>query len=123
MILRESRGFTLIEVLISLVIATLGLAVLATLLAASIRGSQNSKHSTAAITLMQDKIEEFKSASYGSINSGSEMDIDSEGNPGGPYDRSWVVTTSGTIKEIVITLRWPYNGVTKSKSLTTLISQ
>ena len=122
-IFNESRGFTLIEILVSLVIISLTMTVLATLLAASMRGGQNSRHTTAAVTLMQDKIEEFKNTSYASITSGSETAIDSEGNSGGQYDRSWTVTTSGTTKEIVVTINWPYNGVTKTKSLTTLISE
>lgn len=119
----DSRGFSLIELLIAIAFIGVSLAAVATLVAGVTRGGQQSKNVTGAVTLMQDKLEEFKNASYSAITSGSETSIDSEGNAGGAFNRSWTVTTTGSAKEITVTVTWPYNGVTKTRSMTTIISE
>lgn len=115
----------MLEVLVALVILTVGLSGSATLVASLIRGNQMSRHVTAAATLCQDKVETFKNSSYGSIASGSESSIDARGQAGGVYTRTWTVTEDATTstKTIVVSVTWPFNGATRSRSMTTAITQ
>ncbi|KMP11570.1 hypothetical protein UR09_02935 [Candidatus Nitromaritima sp. SCGC AAA799-A02] len=120
---RNADGFTLIEILIAVVVIAVSFAAIATVVASSIRGAQHSKHVTGAVTLIQDKLEGFKNTSYAAITSGNEANIDAEGNVPGPYSRTWTVTTVGSAKEITVVVTWPFNGLTKTRSMTTVISE
>lgn len=122
---RNRAGFTMIEVLIAMVILTVGLAGTATLVASLIRGTQMSRHVTAATTLCQDKVEAFKNSTYSSVASGSESNINARGQAGGAYTRTWTVTEDATTstKTIVVSVTWPFNGVTKTRTMTTAITQ
>ncbi len=120
---RDEKGFTLIEVLITIVLVSVSLSALATLSASVIRGSQQSQHVTGSITLMQDKIEEFKNTAYAALATGSETGIKMDGTTGGPYDRAWTVTVLGDAKQVDVTVSWPFNGVTRTRTMTTIIGQ
>ena len=115
----------MIEVLVAMVILTVGLAGTATLVASLIRGTHLSRHVTAATTLCQDKVESFKNSTYSAIASGSESNINARGQAGGVYTRSWTVTENLTTftKTIVVTVTWPFNGVSKTRTMTTAITQ
>ncbi|MFQ5715742.1 MAG: prepilin-type N-terminal cleavage/methylation domain-containing protein [Nitrospinales bacterium] len=116
-------GFTLLEVLVSVVILSVGFLGTGALVAGVVQKNQEAKRITAGTTLIQDKIESFKNSSFSSINSGSETNIDAEGNAGGAFSRSWTVTTSGNVKTITVTVGWSSKGQTINKSMTTAISQ
>lgn len=121
--LRDEKGFSLIEVLVTIVLVSVTLSALATLSASIIRGSQQSQHVTGSITLMQDKIEEFKNTAYASIATGYETGIKMDGTAGGPYGRAWTITTVGDAKQVDVTVTWPFNGVTRTRTMTTIIGQ
>ena len=64
----QSRGgFTLLEVLIAVVILSLGLLGLSAMTIATIRGLAFSEHITTATNLVQEKMEEIKSLDYISV--------------------------------------------------------
>lgn len=93
------RGFSMIEVLISVVVLGFGLLALAALQTTIIRSSSETKAQTIALQLAKDKLEDLRSfqtlAGYKAITSSSAAETinDSSGNLGGVnFTRSWVVT-------------------------------
>jgi len=58
----HSRGFTLIEVLITSFIATCGLVAVATMFSFAVRATVANRQMAAATALLYDKMEQFKSA-------------------------------------------------------------
>jgi len=138
---------TLIEVVIAIAIASLGLLAYANLSGSVIGKNAESKRSSVAITLAQDKAEEIKDLSTrvtlsdadgldspvydASTNSwtpttGGEL-IDGEGNTGTAdayFTRSWAITAVGSatfFTNLAVTVTWG-NGA-KSKAIATLITQ
>ncbi|MBW2091036.1 MAG: prepilin-type N-terminal cleavage/methylation domain-containing protein [Deltaproteobacteria bacterium] len=61
---KDRRGFTIIEVLISLVILVLALLALSSLQTVSIGSNASSQQRTIAVTLAQDKMEELLGLDY-----------------------------------------------------------
>ena len=68
-VLRDTNGFTLIEILIATVIITIASLGIATLTGGVIRGNSFSKRLTTATTLAQDRLEQVKRIGY--TNSGT----------------------------------------------------
>jgi prepilin-type N-terminal cleavage/methylation domain-containing protein len=107
-LLKESKGFTLIEVLIALVILSISLLGLAGLMVMTTKNNAWGSHMTEAATFAQDKLEELKVTPWANIVSGS----DTVGGPlistGITYTRTWTVVADGTntLKTVTITLNW-----------------
>jgi type IV pilus assembly protein PilV len=77
--LRAEKGFTLIEVMVSVVILAIGLLGLAPMMAISITGNSFANEATRATVLAQDKIEELKNtATFASIPQADSTDIDGQ---------------------------------------------
>ena len=107
-----AKGFTVIEALMAMVIfgvAILGLAIGATTV---VRANQASLYITIATNLAQDRLEELKSRTSGTITAGSETTTPS--GVGVTFTRSWTVdaanvnncpNVSGLIC-ITVTVNW-----------------
>ena len=107
-----AKGFTVIEALMAMVIfgvAILGLAIGATTV---VRANQTSLYITIATNLAQDRLEELKSRTSGTITAGSETTTPS--GVGVTFTRSWTVdaanvnncpNVSGLIC-ITVTVNW-----------------
>ncbi|MBM4348625.1 MAG: prepilin-type N-terminal cleavage/methylation domain-containing protein [Deltaproteobacteria bacterium] len=106
----KSNGFTLIEVLISLVILAISLLALAGLMTTSTRNTAAGGRLTEAATLAQDKLEELRAIPWDSITPLNQPVSDSPSSrPGVQYTRSWVASLNALnpeIKEIQITISW-----------------
>lgn len=88
-----AKGFTVIEALMAMVIfgvAILGLAIGATTV---VRANQTSLYITIATNLAQDRLEELKSRTSGTITAGSETTTPS--GVGVTFTRSWTVDAAG----------------------------
>jgi type IV pilus assembly protein PilV len=70
----ESKGFTLIEVLITLVIMAVSLLALATLMATTTKSNSYGSHITEAATFAQDKLEELRAIPWNNVVVGSTSD-------------------------------------------------
>ena len=65
--LRHHKGFTLLEVLIAIVILSLGLLGLSAMTISTIRGLAFSEYMTTATNLVQEKMEEIKNTAYAGV--------------------------------------------------------
>ncbi|RMF93246.1 MAG: prepilin-type N-terminal cleavage/methylation domain-containing protein [Candidatus Schekmanbacteria bacterium] len=141
---KSEAAFTLVEILVAIVILSVGLLSIAGLVTTVIRGNAQSKRLTTAISLAQTKIEELKNKSYDDSDledsnpannndltsttsvDHSETDIDGEGNPGGIYTRIWNIaddSPSANMKTITVIIKWNDSGKERKTSFTTVISQ
>jgi prepilin-type N-terminal cleavage/methylation domain-containing protein len=107
-LLKESKGFTLIEILIALVILSISLLGLAGLMVMTTKNNAWGSHMTEAATFAQDKLEEFKVTSWANIVSGADLKT---GATGVNYTRTWTVVADGTntLKTVTIALNWTDN--------------
>jgi type IV pilus modification protein PilV len=92
---KKTRGFSMIEVLIAVVVLGFGLMALAALQTSIIRSSAETKTQTVALQLAKDKVEDLRSfqtlAGYQALTSGNDTVIESAVN----YARTWTVTRFG----------------------------
>ncbi len=99
----ESKGFTLLEVLIAIVILSVALLALTGLQFISIRGNSFGNHMTEAVTLAKDSMEEMKNTEWEQI--GGRTD-DPVGATGITYHRVCTVTELDKIKTVTVRVTW-----------------
>jgi prepilin-type N-terminal cleavage/methylation domain-containing protein len=104
----NDRGFTVIEVLVAMVILTVGLVSMAELMAVTLRLQQLGRNQTAATRLAQDKIDELMSQNWGGAAPSAQLAVGGSltadvanhfdipptfaGSTALSYRRRWVVT-------------------------------
>jgi type IV pilus assembly protein PilV len=86
--LRNKKGFTLLEVMITMVIFAIGLLGLAGMQVMAIKGNSFGQEMTAASTLAQNQLEEMRQ-NAGALANGNDTVIDKNGVT---YTRTWTVT-------------------------------
>ena len=116
----NNKGFSLIEVLISLVILAIGLLAIAGMQVTSIRGNSFSNNLTQATILAQDRLEQMKNLPYASLSSGQDTVTVS----GFTFTRQYNVDSavlggSSTMTMITVTVSWTDTS-THSVSLNTI---
>jgi len=101
----NSKGFTLIEILVSLVILSFSLLALAGLMVTTTRNNSFGGRITEAATFAQDKLEEFRAVSWGNVLTGNDTKT---GSHNVNYQRNWRVDPSadGKLKTITISINW-----------------
>jgi type IV pilus assembly protein PilV len=106
----NSRGFSLIEILIALIILSIAFLGLAGLMVQTTRNNSFGGRITEAATFAQDKLEELRSTSWVAINSGSDkLSVN-----GLDFTRNWTVVpnaivapyTEPTLNTITIVINW-----------------
>lgn len=110
----QSKGFTLIEVMIALVILAVGLLALATMQIVSIRANAFSSEMTYATMLAQSRFEQFRNMAYVDITptGGTPVTEDipaSEQSKGIPYRVQWTVddnTPTTNMRTINLAVLW-----------------
>jgi len=100
--IKDQRGFTLMEVMISVIILSVALLALAGLQIISIRGNSFGGTMTEAITLARDRIEDMKRDDWENVASGSDTQV----ARGISYARNWQAQTVGNTKEVTVTVSW-----------------
>ena len=105
----DMQGFTLLEVLIAIFIATVGLLSLSSMQASAIKGNGASNERTRAVYLSQSMMERIANGSITStevfgyvdtasvvqdtiLESGVMNGLNFRGNAGGPFDLQWKVS-------------------------------
>jgi len=117
---QNNKGFTLIEVLVAMVILSIGLLGTAALITGIIRGNQVSNRITVATTLAQDKMEDIKSFSYSNAVSETRAFLPF---PDDQYERQVTVvddSPAADMKTVTVTVYWQSS---KSVSLKTILSR
>jgi type IV pilus modification protein PilV len=102
---KKSKGFSLIEVLIALVILSISLLALAGLMVQTTQNNSFGSHMTEASTVAQDALERLRARPYNSMMGG----VDSiTGSTGQAYARNWVLVKNAdsTEADATITVNW-----------------
>lgn len=112
----KQSGFSLIEVLIAMAILAISLLAAATMQVSSIRNNASGNMVTQANMLAKAQMEVLKNtADVTTLADGAENNIDADGQPGGIYNRSWMVTNMGTMaRRITVTVEWTKRGLSRS---------
>jgi len=112
----KQSGFSLIEVLIAMAILAISLLAAATMQVSSIRNNASGNMVTQANMLAKAQMEVLKNtADVTTLADGAENNIDADGQPGGIYNRSWMVTNMGTTaRRITVTVEWTKRGLSRS---------
>lgn len=112
----KQSGFSLIEVLIAMAILAISLLAAATMQVSSIRNNASGNMVTQANMLAKAQMEVLKNAAdVTTLADGAENNIDADGQPGGIYNRSWMVTNMGTTaRRITVTVEWTKRGLSRS---------
>ncbi len=120
---RASKGFSLIELLIGLVLLAIGLLAIGSLQITSLRGTTFSHHLIQATYLAQDRLEFLKSLPFddSGLNAGQypEKGLSAAGIP---FTRNVTVTQEGALKKIDCTVTWN-DGRDHSVTFSTIRSQ
>jgi prepilin-type N-terminal cleavage/methylation domain-containing protein len=120
-------GFTLLEVMITLIIMSISLIALAGLQVHAIRGNTYSKRLTTAVTIGQAKLEQIKNTAYANVQSESSTQITV---PSGGYNMDFtrqVTVTNNTnpanTKTVKVTVTWTQASKSYTVPMVTLLSQ
>jgi type IV pilus assembly protein PilV len=111
----NEKGFSLLEVLISIVVLSIGLLGVANMQVVAIRINDNANRLTQATTITQDKVEELMALPFDTLTSNEDT------NEG--YAVQWQVddNADGT-KTINVNTTWVNSGAPKSFSLSAVRS-
>lgn len=108
----REKGFTLLELTISVAILSIGLLAVASMVHMVMNSNKQSAHLTTAVNLVQAKIDDLRVGNYGSIVDEVENDLDENGVAGnGLFDRAVSVSESFTpaVKTIEVAVTWNDN--------------
>ena len=121
----NSRGFSLIELMIAMAILAFGMLAAATMQYSAIRNNTKGNIYTQANMLAKTKLEYLKNLDIGSTELEASTDpysdptlIDDNEQPGGIYSREWLIENlGGQARTITITVQWTRLGETRSVQL------
>ncbi|MBI5583681.1 MAG: prepilin-type N-terminal cleavage/methylation domain-containing protein [Deltaproteobacteria bacterium] len=126
--IKQNKGFTLIELFVALVILAAGLFALTQMGVTTIGANQDSSADSIATRLAQNKIDELKKDTYGSLAlqnfSDPQNPLNSQGTngDGGIYTRTWTVTSGPTTGTKKVTVRVTWESGAKAVTLKSLVA-
>jgi prepilin-type N-terminal cleavage/methylation domain-containing protein len=115
--LRNQRGISLLEVMMSITLFAIAAAGLSAGTVANIRGNSSSRTASTASALIHDQVEKLRAldpaANPADLTVGTHWDalnpLDGLGYTGGTFTRSWVVnanTPRKGLSEVIVTVTW-----------------
>ena len=125
---KNSKGYMLMEALISIAIFAIGFLAVATLVFSATRNNTNGNLLTQANMLARQQLEQLKNTADittlpTALTTFSDGPLDGNGNPGGIYTRTWTIQDAlgyNTSREIQVTVTWTRRGQNRSIVLSTL---
>lgn len=108
---RREKGFSLIEVLIGIVVLTIGLLGMLSLLIGIINGNKFSRDMTTATVLAKNKLEQIESLGYYGISSTDTVESENYGSISNypAFKRTTSIDTdnpASNMKKVAITVYW-----------------
>src|SRR4030042_803583 len=108
--IKSTRGFSLIEILIAIVILSISLLGLAALMVTTTQNNSFGAHMSEATTFAQDMLERLRVSPWEKVVSGKDP-LPIAGSTGINYDRNWVVSPNpispnDTLRTVTITVKW-----------------
>lgn len=114
----QQAGFTLIEVMVSILLAAITTTGVIGLYSAVTRSSSYSRHATEAAILAEDQMEKLRTTVMPTVvtTASDTGTIDERGivTANGIYTRSWTITPTTTDATVVVTVSWNEDGITRS---------
>ena len=125
-LVKSQNGFTLLEVLVAIVILTIGLLGTAGLTTGVIRGNHYSKNITSATAAAQTQLESIKSSGYANATT-TNFPGDTVTMGGMTFTRTTTVTNSSpaaNMKTVSVTVSWTEsNNTSRSVNLQTILAE
>jgi len=121
-----NKGFTMVEVLITIAIFAIGVLAVASMQYWSVRNTATGNVMTQAANLARAQMETLKNVPVvTTLVSGADANnpIDANGTPGGIFTRTWVITNplgTSVTRQIDVTVAWRRNGQNRSVVLTSI---
>jgi hypothetical protein len=123
----SESGFTFNEVLLAMNVIVIAILGYSAGTGNVIRWNSTSRDYTVAVNLAQDKLEQLKAQrNWIDVNNcptGGDRNIAASGEPGGVYNRCWIVSDSplgAELKQITVTVSWQ-DLESREVTLTTLV--
>ena len=114
------KGFTLLEMLVTIVLLTVGIVTILQMMSIAIFADTNTENSTIAYYLAQETMEDIKDASsYANIDTFAASRAALSGNFS-DFDRA--VTVSGDPKQVNVIVYWSVKGQDQSIDLVSLFA-
>ena len=117
MILHDSKGFSIVEVLIALSVFMIGILAVGSMTINSINENASARKITEATNLAEQRLERIMALAYDTVVDDEIVD--------GAYTISWDVTADAVVvgtKLVVVTVTWLDQGKAKQLSIRHLIS-
>ncbi len=109
---RREAGFTMIEVMISILLTAIAIIGILALYMTQTRASSFSRRMTEASVLASDGLERMRTMVI--PISGTELDITEQGQPGGIFDRASTATANGVDWDMNVAVSWDEDGVLRT---------
>lgn len=92
-------GFSILEVMVGLIIFSIGLLLLMSMMVVSMDGNSWAEDTTQSVQLIKEKVEQLKNTHVSQLNSGEDVI--------GDYVRSWDVTAvSSNLVGVTVRVKW-----------------
>lgn len=116
---RSHKGFALLELLLTILLLTSGLVALFEAMSIGLFAAGDNENSLVALHLAEEKMEEVKNKSYGSVTNEAKALV--SGFP--VFQREVAVTTPQTnLKQVTVTVYWNTQANELNVSLVTYVS-